>query len=401
MMVLGGILSGFLRGLVRNRSNLLWMVLLPLVFLLVFIGIPERSFHGTVVGVVDQDHTPVSGAIAQQLARLPDTRVQAVNAGDARHLLQTSQVTVILTLPPGMTQRALAGQPLRLGWDVAPDAGAASGADSSQLALDLRAWLTAGETAVRAATQQHTTAAGGPAAERLQQAFVQGMARAAATGTVLQPITRLTVSGQAQTTDISDAQRAVIGLGLMFIVFTVFGSTGHLLQLFASGSWDRLLASPTPRWLLITSYALCFFIVGWLQYAILYAGARWLIGVAVPLGAMQVLILTLFILAICGLALCVSTLVRSVELHMAAGSFIAVATSMLSGAYWPVDIEPGWMQHLAWFMPQSWALQGFRAAAAGLGFTSAVWLSVGVLAVFALAFFAAGVLRLSVSRTRI
>lgn len=65
---------------------------------------------------------------------------------------------------------------------------------------------------------------------------------------------------------------------------------------------------------------------------------------------------------------------------------------MLAGVYWPLEIMPNFMQRLAEFIPQTWAIRGFRDIASG----SFDWTVVGGLSVFIAAF-----LLISMKRVRL
>ncbi|MCY8507797.1 ABC transporter permease, partial [Bacillus atrophaeus] len=64
---------------------------------------------------------------------------------------------------------------------------------------------------------------------------------------------------------------------------------------------------------------------------------------------------------------------------------------MVSGMYWPIEIEPKLMQSVAEFLPQKWAMNGFTDIIANGAHISDVLGIYGILLAFAAVFFAAGV----------
>ncbi len=95
--------------------------------------------------------------------------------------------------------------------------------------------------------------------------------------------------------------------------------------------------------------------------------------------------------------MCAYGLTKSAQQLGLIGSFVAVVTSMIGGAYWPIDVEPVWMRHVAWFVPQKWAIDAFGIVSAGSVHFPTLALPLGVLGVFSIVFFGVGVAQLRYS----
>jgi ABC-2 type transport system permease protein len=66
---------------------------------------------------------------------------------------------------------------------------------------------------------------------------------------------------------------------------------------------------------------------------------------------------------------------------------------MVSGCYWPLELEPEFMRNIAVVFPQYWAMKGMRSVIeSNLGF-EAILHNVIILSVIGVIFFAASVLR--------
>jgi ABC-2 type transport system permease protein len=77
----------------------------------------------------------------------------------------------------------------------------------------------------------------------------------------------------------------------------------------------------------------------------------------------------------------------------ALGTVIVLSISALGGAWWPLEIVPGWMQTVGRLSPMSWAMDGFQdIITRGQGMT-AVLPEVGVLLAFAVVFLFIGIWR--------
>lgn len=104
-----------------------------------------------------------------------------------------------------------------------------------------------------------------------------------------------------------------------------------------------------------------------------------------------IILVSLFLLAIVGIGLMIAALIKTPEQQMALGNLFVIATCMVSGMYWPIEIEPKLMQSVAEFLPQKWAMNGFTDIIANGAHISDVLGIYGILLAFAAVFFAAGV----------
>lgn len=387
------ILKRFLFGWTRSRSSLMGMLVLPIVFVFVFGVLPSMGKSQTPVSVVDQDHSAMSRILVQRLEALPNFNVTEIQSSAVQTVLRELKTSAVITLPAGLQTDLLTGRDPVVQWLDSPNAGGYGGNAGDLLTLrqTMSQWITFGSVNVKQAQ------AAGRSTAQILAAFRVGLAQADHVVPLIQTHGVSLSDGKVQTQFIQDNQRVMLGFSVMFIVFTVFGTTGSLLVERQKGTWDRMKASPTRKRSIIAGYGLGFFVMGWLQFLILYLAARLLFGIVIPMNGLVMLILSLYVLAICGIALTVVGTVKSNEQHMIIGSFVGTVSSMIGGAYWPLDIEPTWMQHLAWFVPQSWALSGFKAAVLGLTSMSSVGLPLAVLAGFALIFFTTGMIQLKYS----
>ncbi|MCL6599976.1 MAG: ABC transporter permease [Alicyclobacillus macrosporangiidus] len=395
-MAVWTIIKGFWMGTVRTYANLVYMLVMPVVFLLVFGVLPRIGGQVLPVAVVDDDHTVVSQAYIAALRQTEGVHVEVLADDAVGDTLRSFRAACIVTFPHGFQDAALSGKTPQVIWINSPNASADAQVRIQRLQERMQEWTLLGEAGVQQARHGHAAAPGTSGAAQWADAFAAGMQGAAHLTPAFVSRAVSTSGDDTASASLPQDQQTVIGVALIFIIFTVFGSTGMVLLHRNSGVWDRLLASPAPRWQVLAGYGVAFFSAGMIQFAILcLAGA--VFGTPVPLNPLAIAVTTLYVLAICGIALCIAGLVKSAEQHMSIGTFVAVTTSMVGGAYWPLEIEPEWMQRLAWFVPQGWAVNGFKAALLGWGMTPETWLSMGVLAAIAVVFFTVGMVQLRYS----
>lgn len=78
-----------------------------------------------------------------------------------------------------------------------------------------------------------------------------------------------------------------------------------------------------------------------------------------------------YLLAVTGLVTLLSVFVRTSGQAGAFAVLLSIVTSMISGSWLPIEIAPKFMQSVARFTPQYWAINGFnKIITRGFGYTS-------------------------------
>jgi ABC-2 type transport system permease protein len=184
------------------------------------------------------------------------------------------------------------------------------------------------------------------------------------------------------------------GMMAMFATFGMIGGAALLIQERQSGTLRRLLVMPIHKGSILVGKMLGILLTGVLQMSLLIVVSALFFDV--PWGnspaALVVMVLT-FALAITSLSMMMAALTKTLAQANALGTVIVLSISALGGAWWPLDIVPGWMQTVGRFSPMSWAMDGFQdIITRGLGVT-AVLPEVGVLLAFTAVFLFVGIWR--------
>lgn len=154
----------------------------------------------------------------------------------------------------------------------------------------------------------------------------------------------------------------VIGLVTMSLLAATLNSFGNsLLLLVTQGQLEMYLVEPVP-W-----RALPFFMLPW-PGTVAVGTAAVMVALSVPLGADYVLssVPTAIVIVILGLiaTLAVGILGASVRVLSKRAdpvlSLYSIAASILSGAFFPVEELPDWMQTLSWLIPHTYVIQALR-----------------------------------------
>ncbi len=78
------------------------------------------------------------------------------------------------------------------------------------------------------------------------------------------------------------------------------------------------------------------------------------------------------------------------------GLLVGLAMAPLGGAWWPLQIVPGWMQTVGYATPIAWGMEGYASLIYRDAGWSGVWLPVVVLLGMAVLFFTLGLWRIRV-----
>lgn len=157
----------------------------------------------------------------------------------------------------------------------------------------------------------------------------------------------------------------VVGFAIMFMMFGLSGAASAILDERRAGTWGRLLISPARKHEIIIGYLSSYFLMGWIQFAVLLIAMRLMFGTGWGKLSYLVPFASLVILSVVGFGLMVAGLVKTKQQAMALNAILIVSTCMLGGVYWPLDIVPEMMQKIALAVPQSWAMSGFKEIMSG------------------------------------
>ncbi len=139
----------------------------------------------------------------------------------------------------------------------------------------------------------------------------------------------------------------------------MLSATGTILKARQLGVWSRLLEAPVSKVQILTGYILSFFLIGWIQFGVLMILTNSLFNVQWGNLLGVIILVSVLLLAVIGLALLLASIVKTTEQQSALGNIVVISTCMIGGLYWPIEIEPAWMQTATNFVPQTWAMRGF------------------------------------------
>lgn len=153
-------------------------------------------------------------------------------------------------------------------------------------------------------------------------------------------------------------RQSVPGMGTMYVMFTVLAGMTALLSERKQWTLQRLAVMPVARWQILGGKMLARFLMGMIQYSVVFAVGA-LIGLRYDAPLALLLLMVAFVAVITALAFLLATFVTTENQAASLSLFIALTVAPLGGAWWPLEIVPGWMQTAALVTPVGWAMRGF------------------------------------------
>lgn len=176
----------------------------------------------------------------------------------------------------------------------------------------------------------------------------------------------------------------VIGLMLIFMMGLMNNTVSLVMEDRRLRTLARTYTAPVRAFEIVAGNFLGSFVVGTLQVLVILIITRYVAGYEYGLPFVShFVILEFFLLASMGIASAVASMVKNATNMNVINALIVTPTCMLGGCFWPISLMPEWMQKLANFVPQKWALDAIERMSAGEPL-SQLWMNMGVLALFGL-----------------
>jgi ABC-2 type transport system permease protein len=182
------------------------------------------------------------------------------------------------------------------------------------------------------------------------------------------------------------------GMSVMFLMFGAMFGAFSLVRERDEWTLPRMLMSPTSRTQILGGKMAGVFLIGAVQFVVLYSfttalGVKW--GDPFALG----LIATATVAAATGLSIFIAAVAKTVRAVSGLAQILIQFMAAVGGSFIPVSQFPAWMQPLHYFSVNGWAIDGILAVMRGAG-AVAVLPNLAALFGMALLFFSIGSWRL-------
>jgi ABC-2 type transport system permease protein len=213
-------------------------------------------------------------------------------------------------------------------------------------------------------------------------AQIVGQASANATKTAQVEILTAGSAAKAGTFD-----QILPGYAIFFSLFSINAAAATILQEKEDGTFRRLLIAPIQKYALLGGKLLAQFLLTLLQLLVLFAIGY--LAFHINIGSWPAVILLLIgsSFAATGLGILLVSVVKTRRQLNPIVTLVTLVTSAIGGAWWPLFIEPGWMQQIAKFGITAWAMEGLNGVMIfGKDFTAVLPDILGLLAYGIIAF---------------
>jgi ABC-2 type transport system permease protein len=333
-----------LRRFLRDRSNIFFVFIFPLILVLVIgaqFGGGGSAGSVVVVGQESELRTAVVTALEDD-----DVAVTFADHDDALEQVARGRTDVALQIETGDADAFTTGADVTL--DVVPSSQAGAPATVQRV-----------QTAVRAVTAEQGQVAALTAAGADEAAAVVALERASQT---LEPPSLAVV-------DVDEVAQEFSGLGqfdvgaasqvLLFVFLISLAGSSALIQARRYGVISRTLTAPVSTTEVLAGQALGRFVIALFQGAYIMAATALLFGVDWGNLGLALLVLAAFAAASAGAAMLVGSLLDNENAAVGLGIGLGLVLAALGGGMLPLELFPDSLRGVSLMTPHAWAYEAF------------------------------------------
>lgn len=357
----------------RDRSNYFFAFLLPIGLILV-LGLTFGEGGGPSLGVVAGDD-PLSQRFVDSLEARPGVTVQRVDDVEVlRERVERGGLSAGVVVPEDLAARLAAGETVELAFFAN-----ASGF-GAQLEFVARTAMSEVSERVRAASYlaRRSSTSLEEALARVDEAAAGGTA----VGVMRERVGESMFGGTVQTFDVGAGSQLVV-----FVFLTGLTSAAALFQSRKFGVSRRMLATPTSALTIVSGEALGRFVVSLFQglYIIVVTMLAFGVDWGNPLAAGALLVA--FAAVAGGAAMLLGSVFDTDQQVGGVSIMLGLGLALLGGAMVPLELFGPVMRRIAYFVPHSWAVDGYAVLMRQDGGLGDVLPQLGMLVAFAVVFF--------------
>lgn len=377
-----------------SRSELLFFLILPLVFTFLLGGASVEGDSRVPVLILDEDGGPLA---AELLAALEDSAsirpVILQSRQEAEEFFDDEQGPALLTIPAGFGEALQQGEEVALSWLVRPD-------DTDVLVAEQAVQAAISEVGRALAIANSSVAAAEArqafADEAARETYFQDSLAQAQTLLAEAPqrvvITRAAVEEEED--EYSQTAQASAGQLLTWVFIPLLGTSALFAYERSEGTLRRLLSTPTTKSTYLLGTITAQLLIALVQMLLLVGFGIFVLRLDWGRSPLALLVILLsFGLAAVALGVMLGTFIRTVSQANSLSILLGMVMPMLGGAWYPLELFPAGMQTAAKVLPTTWAMQGMTDLVMRGGGLADILPEAGVLLGFAAVFFVIGVAR--------
>ena len=371
-----------LRRTLRERTNIFFVVLFPLLMIMV-LGLAFGGRTEPRVAVVADESAPLAGGLTSALDGSGVHTVGYADRAAAVGAVETGRVESALILPASYDARLSSGADVRIAYVSRADRSA------QQVAMIVRSVVDRQAARVRVARTLQ---------DRIGGSFAADLQRGDATAASMQGIAvRTTTVGTALfPANLGRFDLGASGMLLLFIFVTSMTTAAALIETRQLGVARRMLAAPTRVRSIVAGEALGRIGTAVVQGAVIMLGAAVLFRVTWGQPLAAVLLMTLFATVAGAAGMLLGSVARTPQQAIATGLLVGIGLSALGGTMMPLELYSPTLRTVAHITPHAWAADAFATLVRHGGNLADILPELAILAGYAAVLFAAAswVLRL-------
>ena len=168
----------------------------------------------------------------------------------------------------------------------------------------------------------------------------------------------LLAAGQAPKVGTFD--QIVPGYAVFFALFSINAAAATILQEKEDGTFRRLLIAPIHKYSLLGGKLLAQFLLTLLQLVVLFGVGYFAFHMHIGSWPGVILLVIGASFAATGLGILLVSVVKTRRQLAPVVTLVTLITSAIGGAWWPLFLEPGWMQNIAKIGLTAWAMEGLN-----------------------------------------
>ena len=159
---------------------------------------------------------------------------------------------------------------------------------------------------------------------------------------------------------INSFDQLVPGYAVFFALFGINAAAGTILQEKEDGTFRRLLIAPVQKYALLGGKLLAQFLLTLAQLAVLFVVGYFAFHLDIGSWPAVIALLICTSFATTGLGILLVSVVKSRRQLNPIVTLVVLITSAIGGAWWPLFLEPQWMQQFAKLGVTAWAMEGLN-----------------------------------------
>ena len=345
-----------LKIILRDRNALMMMFLVPMMIIsvagLALGGQYQQNMQINVL-IVDLDNDEVSRGLVEFLEEIDILNVDMEsNEFAARDRVKNKEYGRLIIIPLGFTESVMTGQDTGLLIIVDPTE------ETDNTVLEKIVEGYASRISTNVVVVKTASAYGIPAHTEEQILEIIDTAGQF----VYPPSVDVTIENTASNlVEFSPFTQYVPGFAVMFLLFTTvqMGSVS-LIKEQEAGTLRRLITAPINKAEIIGGKIASTFIRGFVQLTVLIYFGHVVFGLDLGTDILALFVLIAAVtLASTGLGVLVAVLVKTADQADSVSLFLVMIMSAIGGSWWPLSVEPQFMQDMAHFTITAWAMDGF------------------------------------------